>query len=132
VSSTQQHPQHLGRSVAAIAVSIVVGPVMIWAALICVITIIQQVLSGFIDFSQASWTQAFNPAVWLGLESIGGTGGILDALIGGPGAPGGTVSRYVTFMLFGLLTAASYAAITMMWNWARNNSHEPSQTTPTQ
>jgi len=127
MSSTQQHPQHLGRSVAAIAVSIIVGPVMIWAAFICVITIIQQVLSGFFDFSQASWTQAFNPAVWFGLESIGGTGGILDALIGGPGAPGGTVNRYFTFMLFGLLTAASYAAITMMWNWARNNSHEPSQ-----
>ena len=130
--STQQHPQHLGKRAAAIAVSIVVGPVMIWAALICVITIIQQVLSGFIDFSQASWTQAFNPAVWLGLESIGGTGGILDALIGGPGAPGGTVNRYFTFMLFGLLTAASYAAITMMWNWARPGPHTTSQTTPTQ
>ena len=130
--STQQHPQHLGKRAAAIAVSIVVGPVMIWAALICVITIIQQVLSGFIDFSQASWTQAFNPAVWLGLESIGGTGGILDALIGGPGAPGGTVNRYFTFMLFGLLTAASYAAITMMWNWAKPKPHTTSQTTPTQ
>jgi hypothetical protein len=132
MSRTQQHPQHLGRSVAAIAVSIVVGPGMIWAGLICVVTIIQQVLSGFFDFSQASWTQAFNPAVWLGLESIGGTGGILDALIGGPGAPGGTVSRYFTFMLFGLLTAASYAAITMMWNWARPRPHTTSQTTPTQ
>jgi len=132
MSSTRQHPQHLGKSVAAIAVSIVVGPVMIWAGLICVATIIQQVLSGFFDFSQASWTQAFNPAVWFGLESIGGTGGILDALIGGPGAPGGTVSRYVTFMLFGLLAAASYAAITMMWNWAKPKPHTTSQTTPTQ
>jgi len=132
MSSTQQHPQHLGKSVAAIAVSVVVGPVLIWAAFICVITIIQQVLSGFFDFSQASWTQAFNPAVWLGIESIGGTGGILDALIGGPGAPGGTVNRYFTFMLFGLLTAASYAAITMMWNWARPKPHTTSQTTPTQ
>jgi len=132
MSSTQQHPQHPGRSVAAIAVSVVVGPVMIWAGLICVATIIQQVLSGFFDFSQASWTQAFNPAVWLGLESIGGTGGILDALIGGPGAPGGTVNRYFTFMLFGLLAAASYAAITMMWNWARPKPHTTSQITPTQ
>ncbi len=74
VSSTQQYPTHPGRGAAAIAVSIVVGPVMIWAALICVVTIIQQVLSGFFDFSQASWTQAFNPAVWFGIESIGGTG----------------------------------------------------------
>jgi len=106
--------------------------VIIWAGLICVITIIQQVLSGFIDLYQASWTQAFNPAVWLGLESIGGTGGILDALIGGPGAPGGTVNRYVTFMLFGLLTAASYAAITATWNWARSKPHTTSQITPTQ
>ncbi len=122
MSSTQQHPKHPGRGAAAIAVSIVVGPVMIWAALICVVTIIQQVLSGFFDFSQASWTQAFNPAVWFGVESIGGTGGVLDALIGGPGAPGGTVSRYFTFMLFGFLAAACYAAITATWNWARTGS----------
>ncbi len=46
MSSTQQHPTHPGKGAAAIAVSIVVGPVMIWAALICVVTIIQQVLSG--------------------------------------------------------------------------------------
>lgn len=123
MSNAQQHPQNLGKSGAAIAVSIVAGPVMVWAALICVVTIIQQVISGFIDFSQASWTQAFNPAVWFGLESLGGTGGVFDALLGGPGAPGGTVSRYFTFMIFGLLTAACYVAITATWNWARNSSH---------
>jgi len=115
-------PQHPGKRTAAIAAIIVFGPVMIWAGLICALTIIQQVLSGFIDISQASWTQALNPAVWFGLESIGGTGGVFDALLGGAGAPGGTVNRYFTFMLFGLITAACYAAITATWNWSCENS----------
>ena len=119
MSNTQQR---LGRSGAAVAVSIVAGPVMVWAGLICLLTITQQVISGFLDVSQGSWTQVFNPAFWLGWQSFGGTGGVLDALVGGPGAPGGTVSRYFTFMLFGLITAACFGAINASWNWARNSS----------
>lgn len=114
--------QHHGKGALALVTTVLIGPILLWSSLICVITIVQQILSGFIDLSQTSWTQVFNPAVWFGLESIGGTGGLLDALIGGPGAPGGTVSRYFTFMLFGLLTAGCYAAITAIWTWARRQS----------
>lgn len=56
------------------------------------------------------------------LSSIGGTGGVFDAPLGGPGGPGGTVNRYLAFMLFGLITTACYAAITATWNCARYDS----------
>ena len=109
------------RGIIAIAVGFVAGTVMLWSGLICVVTLVQQVLSGFFDLSQTSWSQAFNPAVWFGVESIGGTGGFLDALIGGPGAAGGTVSRYVTFMVFGILTAGCYLVVTFTWHWAKKD-----------
>jgi hypothetical protein len=122
MDATQGPWVHRGKGALALAVTVVIGPILLWSALICVITIVQQILSGLFDLSQTSWTQVFNPAVWFGLESIGGTGGILDALIGGPGAPGGTVSRYFTFLVFGLLVAGCYAGITSMWAWARQHS----------
>ena len=59
-------------------------------------------------YSDRSWcglARFLNSLVWVGAESIGGTGGIFDALVGGPGAPGGTVNRYVTFMIFAAITA---------------------------
>lgn len=94
---------------------------MVWAGLIAAITLIQQVLAGFFDLSQASWSQFLNPLVWFGAESLGGTGGLLDALVGGAGAPGGTVNRYVTFMVFAALAALCYSGIKAAWSWARNN-----------
>lgn len=107
------------RSVVAVLVSVILGPIMVWAGLIAGLTLIQQVLSGFFDLSQASWTQALNPWVWIGAESIGGTGGIFDALVGGPGAPGGTVNRYITFMIFAAITAACYYGLTAIWSWTK-------------
>jgi hypothetical protein len=113
------HQVNPGKYVIALMVTIVVGPVMLWAGLIAVLTIIEQILSGFFDLSQATWTQFLNPWVWVGTESLGGTGGIMDALVGGPGAPGGTVNRYFTFMIFGLITAGCYASVRFIWSWAR-------------
>ena len=106
----------------ALLMSVLLGPIMVWAGLIAALSIAQQFLAGLFDLSQASWSSFLNPLFWFGVESIGGTGGLLDALIGGPGAPGGTVSRYITFMLFAALAAICYAAISAMWTWARTPS----------
>lgn len=114
------------RLTVATLISMVAGVVLIWAGLIAALSLVQQVLAGFFDLSQTRWTQAFNPWVWFGVESIGGTGGIFDALLGGPGAPGGTVSRYITFMLFAFIAAACYLAITTLWSWAKRTDFEES------
>lgn len=110
------------RGALAVGVSALLGPIMVWAGLIATLSIVQQFLAGFFDLSQASWSRLLNPLVWFGAESIGGTGGLLDALIGGPGAPGGTVSRYITFMIFAALCALCYAGIRATWAWARSSA----------
>ena len=112
---SQQSPV---RNVLALMASALLGLIMVWAGLIAALTILQQVLAGFFDLSQATWTSFLNPMVWFGLESLGGTGGVLDALIGGPGAPGGTMNRYFTFMLFAALCALCLTGMKAAWNWA--------------
>ena len=71
-----------GRRVIAGVASV---PLALWIGyfgLIAALSILQQFLAGFIDLSMASWTSFLNPAVLLGLESPGGTGGPLDAIFG--------------------------------------------------
>lgn len=107
-----------GRRVVAVIGSV---PLALWIGyfgLVALLAILQQLLAGFIDLSMASWTSFLNPAVLLGFQSPGGTGGILDAIFGGPGAPGGTVSRYFVFMGSGLLAAAGYGGWKGLWGWA--------------
>ena len=97
-------------------------PLVLWIGyfgLVAGLSILQQLLAGFVDLSQASWTSFLNPAVLLGWESPGGTGGPLDAIFGGPGAPGGTVSRYFVFMGSALLAAIGYGSWKVLWGWAR-------------
>jgi len=110
---------NLVRGGALLLVAVTAGPIMMWAGLIAFLSILQQFVAGIFDLSQASWSSFLNPWVWFGAESIGGTGGIMDALVGGPGAPGGTVSRYLTFMIFAFIAAICYATITATWNWAK-------------
>lgn len=106
------------------AVALVISvPLAVWIGyfgLIAALSILQQFLAGFVDLSMASWTSFLNPAVLLGWESPGGTGGPLDAIFGGPGAPGGTVSRYFVFMGSALLAAVGYAGWSLLWRWARS------------
>ena len=93
--------------------------VAVYLGLIAALSIVQEVLAGFIDLSKASWTSFLNPSVILGIQSPGGTGGILDALVGGPGAPGGTVSRYFVFMVSGVIAYGSFMLLMHVWRWAR-------------
>ena len=102
-------------------------PLAVWIGYfgsIAALSIVQQLLAGFIDLSMASWTSFLNPAVLLGLESPGGTGGPLDAIFGGPGAPGGTVSRYFVFMISALLAGVGYAVWKVLWRWAGNHDQQ--------
>lgn len=111
-----------GRTVAAVIGSI---PLALWIgyfALVAFLAIAQQLLAGFVDLSMASWTSFLNPAVILGWESPGGTGGPLDAIFGGPGAPGGTVSRYFVFMGSAFLAAGGYGVWNLLWGWARREA----------
>ena len=113
-----------GRKLLAGVVSV---PLVVWIGyfgLVAALSILQQFLAGFIDLSMASWTSFLNPAVILGLESPGGTGGPLDAIFGGPGAPGGTVSRYFVFMVSALLAGLGYAAWKLLWRWARGDDQQ--------
>ena len=96
--------------------------ILVFFGLIAGLSIIQQVLSSFIDLSQTSWTSFLNPSVLFGWRSPGGTGGIFDALVGGPGAPGGSVNRYFIFMISGGVTFGAFLALGAIWKWTKERS----------
>jgi len=106
------------RVVVAAVSSIPLFLVMAYTGLIAVLTMVQQIASSLFDVSQASWTSFLNPAYLMGFQSLGGTGNIFDALVGGPGAPGGTVGPYVVFMVTGLVAGLSFLGLKTLWNWA--------------
>jgi hypothetical protein len=118
-----------GRALAATGVTMVAVPVGVWAALVAGLTLVQQVLAGFVVIADASWTQALNPAVWFGWQNVAGNGSFLDSILGGPGAPGGTVNRWLVFMLSAALASACYAAFTTVWAWARASRGDQSPST---
>ena len=111
------------RTTLAVLVTAIAGPIGIWAGLIAALSLLQQVLAGFWTIANASWTEFLSPAVWFGWQNIAGTGSIWDSLLGGAGAPGGTVSRYLTFMLFAFMAAGCYTAVKAIWSWARSPHH---------
>ena len=108
-----------GRRIIAALASVPLAAWIGYFGLVAVLALLQQFLAGFLDLSQASWTSFLNPAVLLGWESPGGTGGPLDAIFGGPGAPGGTVSRYFVFLGSGLMAFIGFGAWKALWDWAR-------------
>jgi hypothetical protein len=107
------------RTALAVLATVPLGALMIYAGLLAGLALIEQVLGGLIDLSEATWTSFLNPAVILGWQSPGGTGGPLDAIVGGPGAPGGTVPRYLVFMVSGAIAYASYFGLRAVWHWAK-------------
>ena len=116
-----------GRSLVAVLVTIIAAPIGAWSALVAAASLLSQILAGFGVIANANWMQIFNPAVWFGFNNIAGTGSLMDSLVGGPGAPGGSVNRYVVFMITGIVAAACYAAIKATWAWARTSA-EPQDT----
>jgi len=108
-----------GRVVVAVAATVPLALATAYFAVLCVLAVLGQVLGGFVDLSQATWTSALDPAVWLGLRSAGGTGGLVDGLVGGAGAPGGSVGRYAVFFVSAMLATGSAVALQATWRWAR-------------
>lgn len=106
------------RSAAAILASIPLGILLIYFGLVAVLTIVQQVLAGLFDLGQATWTSFLNPAYILGFQSLGGTGNIFDALVGGAGAPGGSANRYFVFMVSAAIAGGAFIGLRLVWAWA--------------
>lgn len=113
-----------GRRVIAGFVCVPLVVIVLYGGLIAALSILGQVLSQFVDLSSASLTSFLNPSVLLGLESPGGSGGVLDAVFGGPGAPGGTVSRYFVFMVSAGVAAIAWFAIRAVWSWGSGPSRQ--------
>jgi hypothetical protein len=74
------------------------------------LTLIAQVSSDFIDFTNFSFIKLFTP-----YTSVGGSGTFLDTIVAGPGASGGSAVRYWTYMIYGLMAAGGYAIVTTCW-----------------
>ena len=106
------------RYAVAVLASLPLGIILAYFGLVAVLTILQQVLAGFIDLGQATWTSFLNPAYILGIQSLGGTGNIFDALVGGAGAPGGSVNRYFVFMVTAALAGGAFVGLKALWGWA--------------
>lgn len=104
--------------VAAGAASVILIPVTLYFGLLAALTILQQMLSTFLDFGSASWTSWMSPPVLLGIQSPGGSGGIFDALVGGPNAPGGTVGRFIVFFVAAFIAYGGFQGLMMTWSWA--------------
>lgn len=77
---------------------------------------LQQLLSDFIDFTNFSLVNVFNP-----FTSFGGSGTFLDRLVAGPGASGGSASRYWMFMAYGILVAVGWSLYSICWNNLKND-----------
>jgi hypothetical protein len=74
------------------------------------ITLLDQIFSDFIDFTNFSIANLFNP-----FTSVGGSGTFLDSIVAGPGASGGSAVRYWLYMIYGLIAAIGFALVKTCW-----------------
>ena len=86
-------------------------------ALLCIvsgynalITLLDQIFSDFIDFTNFSIANVFNP-----FTSVGGSGTFLDSIVAGPGASGGSAIRYWLYMIYALIAAMGFALVKTCW-----------------
>ena len=75
------------------------------------LTLLAQIFSDFIDFTNFSLVNLFTP-----YTSVGGSGTFLDSIVAGPGASGGSAIRYWTYMVYGLMAAIGYTAMKSCWS----------------
>ena len=81
------------------------------------ITLLDQIFSDFIDFTNFSIANLFNP-----FTSLGGSGTLLDRIVAGPGASGGSAVRYWMYMAYALIAAAGYGIVTTCWRELKNEN----------
>lgn len=74
------------------------------------LTLLAQIFSDFIDFTNFSLVNLFTP-----YTSVGGSGTFIDSVVAGPGASGGSAIRYWTYMVYGLMAAIGYSAMKSCW-----------------
>ena len=74
------------------------------------LTLLAQIFSDFIDFTNFSLVNLFTP-----YTSVGGSGNFLDSVVAGPGASGGAAIRYWTYMVYALMAAVGYAGLKTCW-----------------
>lgn len=93
------------------AIGIVPGGILLFiGGYNAALTLIAQASSDFVDLTNFSLINLFTP-----YTSVGGSGTVLDSIVAGPGASGGSAIRYWTYMIYGLLAAAGYAIFTNCW-----------------
>ena len=74
------------------------------------LTLLTQIFSDFIDFTNFSLVNLFTP-----YTSVGGSGTFIDSVVAGPGSSGGSAIRYWTYMVYALMTAVGYAGLKTCW-----------------
>jgi hypothetical protein len=74
------------------------------------ITLLDQIFSDFVDFTNFSIANLFNP-----FTSVGGSGTFLDSIVAGPGASGGSATRYWIYMIYALIAAMGFAIVKACW-----------------
>ena len=75
------------------------------------LTLLAQIFSDFVDFTNFSLVNLFTP-----FTSVGGSGTFLDSIVAGPGASGGSAIRYWTYMVYGLMAVIGYTTVKNCWN----------------
>lgn len=80
------------------------------------LTLLAQIFSDFIDFTNFSLVNLFTP-----YTSVGGSGTFLDSIVAGPGASGGSAIRYWTYMVYALMAAVGYAGLKTCWEIINND-----------
>lgn len=74
------------------------------------LTLLAQIFSDFIDFTNFSLVNLFTP-----YTSVGGSGTFIDSVVAGPGASGGSAIRYWTYLVYGLMAAIGYTVMKTCW-----------------
>lgn len=82
------------------------------------LTLVAQIFSDFIDFTNFSLVNLFTPYL-----SVGGSGTFLDSIVAGPGASGGSAIRYWTYMVYALMAAIGYATMKSCWSLITNSEN---------
>ena len=75
------------------------------------LTLLAQIFSDFVDFTNFSLVNLFTP-----FTSVGGSGTFLDSIVAGPGASGGSAIRYWTYMVYALMAGIGYTIVKTCWD----------------
>lgn len=75
------------------------------------LTLLAQIFSDFADFRNFSLVNLLTP-----YTSVGGSGTLLDSIVAGPGASGGSAIRYWTYMAYALMAAVGFGIVKSCWD----------------